>query len=143
MPKFIGPYPIMASRLELSTYELDLPHSLKSQQIHPNFHVSQLQWHEPNDDVLFPHWEVKVFYNFGVDLEDEWLMDAIVGHRWEGHHWECKVRWNLRDMTWELYTGMKELAALDNYLALQGVESWRVLPKHPQTMHGQSTHAGK
>jgi hypothetical protein len=59
-------------------------------------------------------------------------MDAIVGHRWEGCHLECEVRWNLGDMTWEPYTGMKELAALDDYLALQGVELWRHCQSTPR-----------
>ena len=40
--KFIGPYPILSSRPELSTYELHLPDSLKSRRIHLTFHVSQL-----------------------------------------------------------------------------------------------------
>jgi len=40
MPKFIGPYPILTSRPALSTYELDLPDSLKSRRIHLTFHVS-------------------------------------------------------------------------------------------------------
>jgi hypothetical protein len=99
--------------------------------------------HELNDDVLFPHQEVKVFYDFGVDLEDEWLVDTIIGHRWEGHHLECEVRWNLGDTTWEPYTGVKELATLNDYLALQGVELWRALPKCPQAMHRWSACAGK
>ena len=143
MPKFIGPYPILTSRPASSTYELDLPDSLKSRRIHSTFHVSRLRQHEPNDDALFLCQEVKVFYDFGEDLNKEWLVEAIIGHRWNGCHLECEVRWNLGDTTWEPYTGVKELVALDHYLELQGVESWRVLPQCPQAMHGQSAHMGK
>src|ERR1700726_3782433 len=91
MPKFIGPYPILVSRLELSTYELDLPDLLKSRRIHSTFHVSQWWQHEPNNDILFPHHEVKVFYDFGVDPNEEWLINTIIGHRWNGHHLKCEV----------------------------------------------------
>jgi hypothetical protein len=34
---------------------------------------------------------------------------------------------------------VNELAALDDYLALQGVKSWRALPKRPQNKRGWST----
>ena len=51
--------------------------------------------------MLFPQHEVKVFYDFGVDLNEEWLIDAIIGHRWDGCHLECEVHWNLGDTTWE------------------------------------------
>jgi hypothetical protein len=82
MPKYIRPYQVLASYPDSSTYLLDLPESLKKRGIHPKFHALRLWQHKKNDEELFPHWEVKVFYDFGDDIEDEWLVDAIIGHRW-------------------------------------------------------------
>jgi hypothetical protein len=129
MPKYIGPYRVLASYLDSSTYLLDLPDSLNRWQIHPRFHASRLRQHKKNNEELFPHREVKVFYDFGDDVEDEWLINAIIGHCWASKEVEFKVRWNLGDMTWEPYSHVKDLEALDDYVALQGVRDWRSLPK--------------
>lgn len=51
MPRFDGPYDILEAYPESSTYKLLLPTSAKQ---HPNFHVSQLRRHIPNDPELFP-----------------------------------------------------------------------------------------
>ena len=129
LPKYIGPYRVCEADPETSSYELELPEVLKARRIHPVFHVSRLRPHVPNDDDLFPHREVKVFYDFGLDAEEEWLVDHIVGHRWEGKRIEFEVRWNLGDTTWEPYVHVKELQALDRYLELRGVATWRALLK--------------
>ena len=105
-----------------------MPAELVERRIHPTFHASLLRRHEPNDDVLFPHREAKSFYDFGNDDETEWLVDEIVAHRWDGRRIEFQVRWTLGDTTWEPYAHCKDLAALDEYLALRGVKDWRSLP---------------
>jgi hypothetical protein len=56
-------------------------------------------------------------------------VDGITGHRWKGKNLECEVRWNLGDTTWEPYAHVKELLTLNEYLELQGVKTWRSLPK--------------
>jgi hypothetical protein len=131
LPKFIGPYRIAKAFPESSTYKLVLPDSLKGRRIHPVFHASRLRRHEKNDDGLFPHREVKVFYDFGDDADDEWLVDSISGHRWVGKKVDFEVRWSLGDTTWEPYESVRKLEALDDYFALQGVRTWQALPKRP------------
>ena len=134
MPKFIGPYKIIQCHPETSNYTLELPEELRVRRIHPNFHASLLRRHEPNDDALFPGREARSFYDFGLDDQQEWLVDEIMGHRWNGRQIEFLVRWTLGDSTWEPYDHCKELAALDEYLTLHGVKNWRSLsqkPKHP------------
>jgi hypothetical protein len=129
LPRFIGPYRVIEVNPDLSTYTLELPEELARRRIHPVFHASRLRRHEPNDDAVFPHREVKVFYDFRIHEKDEWLVEAIIGHRWSNGKVEFQVRWNLGDTTWEPYTNVNQLEALDNYLDLRGVNSWRALPK--------------
>jgi hypothetical protein len=128
-PRYIGPYKIKGSFPEVSKYELDLPDSLTRRRIYPKFHVNLLRRHEANDDVRFPHRDVKTYYDFGDDEEVEWLVNEITGHRWDGDEIEFEVRWNLGDSTWEPFDHVKELVALDEYLALQGAKDWKALPK--------------
>ena len=65
----------------------------------------------------------------GVDDEAEWTVDEIIAHRWVGKKIEFHVRWTLGDTTWEPYAHCKDLSALDEYLALQGVRDYRTLPR--------------
>jgi hypothetical protein len=124
MPKFIGPYKILKSEATTSNYILELPEELQHRGIHPKFHVSRMRPHVCNDDVLFPHREVKVFYDFRLDQADEWLVDSISGHQWDSSHIEFEVRWNLGDTTWGPYQNVKDLTALDEYLEMHGVKTW-------------------
>lgn len=128
-PRYIGPYKVVKSFPESSVYELDLPESLRKRRIHARFHANLLRRHEPNDDIRFPHRDVKSYYDFGDDEKEEWLVDEITGHRWDGGKIEFEVRWNLGDSTWEPYDHVRKLVALDEYLALQGAKSWKALPK--------------
>jgi hypothetical protein len=132
MPKYIGPYPIIKSHPESSSYTVNLPDELASKALHATFHVSKLRPHEPNDEVLFPNRDTKFFYDFGAPHEDEWLVDAITSHRWNGRKVDFEVKWNLGEKTWESYEVCRNLAALDEYLALQNVREWKRLPRHSQ-----------
>ena len=123
MPKFIGPYKVMKSHPEISRYTLDLPPELKAQRIVPLFHVSLLCQYYKNDDAVFPKHEVCTFYDFGDAEDNEWLVDDIITHKWEGNNISFLVQWNLGDTTWELYTKCKELVALDGYLELLGIDN--------------------
>ena len=129
LPKFIGPLKVLECHHDTSNYVLELPQELKDRRVVPTFHVGLLRRHEPNDDSLFPRRDTKVFYDFGVDNEAEWLVDEITAHKWDGNRIEFLVKWNLGDSTWEPYTECKELEALDNYLELAGVRSWKQLPR--------------
>ena len=64
-----------------------------------------------------------MFYNFGADKEQEWLIDEIIAHQWSNStDLESQVKWTLGDVTWEPLASCKELEALDNYLDLWAVE---------------------
>jgi hypothetical protein len=108
---------------------LELSAELKARNIHPNFHSSLLRPYEPNDDSLFPSRESKHFYDFGMPDDDEWFVDEIIDHRWKGKSVEFNVRWTAGDNTWEPYSHVQDLEALDHYYALLGVTRWQNLPQ--------------
>lgn len=110
------------------------------------FHIAHLRPFEPNDEAMFPGRDAQVFYDFGLDTEEEFEVDEIIAHHWEGQTIEFYVRFKDRDIFWEAYKNCKDgdifweayenckdLAALNRYLELHGVANWRRLPKneHP------------
>ena len=129
MPRYIGPYNITAANESASTYTLELPPDLRARGIHPVFHASRLRRHEPNDSVLFPYRESLAPYDLGKPEDVEWLVDEIINHRWDRGKLDFLVKWSLGDTTWEPYSECKDLEALDRYLELRGVQSWRALPR--------------
>jgi hypothetical protein len=139
MPKYIGPYKVEAAYPEESRYTLELPSELKARRIHPSFHVGRLRPFVKNDDLLFPKREVRAYYDFGDAEDNEWLVDEIIAHKWEGNKVSFLVQWNLGDTTWESYSVCKELQALDRYLELLGIEDWRSLPKRSTARVKNST----
>ena len=109
---------------------LAIPLTLTARQVHPTFHVSLLRAHVPNDDVRFPHCDMKAYYDFGAADKPEWFVDEILAHRWvDSMDLELQVRWTLGNMTWEPLASCKELAALDEYLELRGVKRSCDLPR--------------
>ena len=83
-----------------------------------------------NNDELFPKRDVKSFYDFSQDDEQEWLVEEITSHRWpNSKELELEVRWTLGDTTWEPLTACKDLEALDLYLELRGIAYPHDLPK--------------
>jgi hypothetical protein len=131
MPKYIGPYKIIALKPEVSRYTLELPLELKKRRIVPTFHESKITPFYKNDDRAFPKRDAQIYYDFGDAEDNEWLVDAILTHRWVGNKVEFLVQWNLGDTTWESYMECKELEALDRYLELQGIASddWKKLSR--------------
>ena len=84
---------------EISRYTLDLPPELKARRIVPSFHVSLLRQYHKSDDTVFPKREVRAFY----DAEyNEWLVDNIIAHKWEGNNISFLIQWK-GDTTWEPY----------------------------------------
>ncbi|GAA5980991.1 hypothetical protein JCM11641_001421 [Rhodosporidiobolus odoratus] len=51
IPRFVGPYPIVAANPSKSTYDVEFPPHLR---IHPRMHSSKLRPFHPNDSVRFP-----------------------------------------------------------------------------------------
>src|SRR6266852_707899 len=126
-PKYIRPFQVMRAHPENSNYTLELSEELKARNIHPTFHSSLLRPHEPNDDGIFPNRESKHFYDFGMPTDDEWFVDEITGHRWIDNNVELNVRWTAGDETWEPYSHVKDLEALDHYYTLMGITRWQSL----------------
>ena len=44
----------------------------------------------------------KVFYDFGNNEDQEWLVEEILAHKWTNNNLELQVKWTLGDVTWEL-----------------------------------------
>lgn len=129
-PKFVGPYRVKEAFPESSNYTLELPTALQKCQLHSRFHVSLLRPYHTNNDMLFPNRAHPEPYDFGTPDDAEWFVEEIIGHRWTTKKAvELQVRWSLGDTTWEPLTNCDELAALDRYLEVIGVESPRQLPQ--------------
>jgi hypothetical protein len=142
MPKFIGPYEVTKSHPTESRYTMDLPPELKARRIHPTFHVTRLRHYNCNDDTIFPRCEVRAYYDFGKAEDNDWLVDDILTHQWNGNKLLFLVQWNLGDTTWEPYSECKDLEALDRYLELLGIEGndWKKLPRKTSTAEQQTSH---
>ena len=103
------------------------------------FHVSRLLHYNKNDNSIFPKCEVHAYYDFGDTEDNEWLVDDIIAHQWKGNNVSFLVQWNLGDTIWEPYAECKELAALDRYLELLGIddEDWKKLLRESSTANRQ------
>jgi hypothetical protein len=129
-PKFIGPFKVAKSQPESSNYTLELPAVLQERGIFPTFHVSLLRPYYPSSDSEFPNRTQPEPYDFGAQEDQEWFVDEIVGHRWVGpKRVEYQVRWSQGDTTWETHANCSQLAALDRYLQLHGVNDHLKLPR--------------
>ena len=130
MPRFIGPFKVLKVDRQTSNYQLELPDEMKSCHILNQFHTDRLRPCLENDEKLFPGREVKYFYDYGTPEDEEWYVDAIIGHTWEGRKIKFHVKWSLGDTTWEPYEHCKDLIALDEHLALRHVSDWQKLSWH-------------
>ena len=111
MPKFIGPYKILKAMNDSLNVMLELPQEFKDRKINPTFHTSLVQPYIKNNDILFPKRDTKVYYDFGNDEDQEWLVKEILAHKWTNMR-------TLGDIPWELLSSCKDLEALDAYLKL-------------------------
>ena len=127
LPRFIGPFTITKADKCTSNYQLELPDEMRSHHICNRFHANQLRPCLENDESLFPGCEAKYYYDYGTPEDEEWYIDAIIGHAWQGKRIRFHIQWLLGDTTWEPYEHCKDLAALDDYLALHNVSDWRKL----------------
>ena len=117
MPKFIGPYKILKAMNESSNVTLELPQEFKDRRINPTFHTNLVRPYIKKK-ILFLKRDTKVFYNFGNDEDQEWLVEEISAHKWTNNNLELQVKWTLGDVTWEPLSSCKDLEALDVYLEL-------------------------
>lgn len=82
--------------------------------------------------MMFPHREAQAFYDFGEDPEQEQLVDDIVAHEWARNSVKFLVQWADSSSTWEPWSTVHELEALDRYFEIQGITDWRALAKPPK-----------
>ena len=91
MPRFDGPYTVVAAHPSKSEYTLRLPNNPKT---FPGFHSSLLKPFIPNDRLAFPDRELP---NPGIvvteDGSEEVLVDKIVDERKRGRGRQYKVHW--------------------------------------------------
>ena len=118
MPKFIGPYKVLKAMNDSSNIMIELPQEFKDRRINPTFHTSLVRPHIKNDDILFPKRDIKAYYDFGNNKDQEWLIEEILAHKWTNNDLEFQVKWTVGDVTWEPLSSCKELEALDVYLEL-------------------------
>ena len=92
---------------------IELPQEFKDRRINLTFHTSLVQPYIKNDDILFLKRDTKVYYNFGNNKDQEWLVEEILAHQRTNNDLEFQVKWMVGDVTWELLSSCKELEALD------------------------------
>ena len=105
-----------------SNITIELPQGFKDRRINPTFHTSLVWPYIKNDDILFPKRDTKVYYDFGNNEDQEWLIEEILAHKWTNNDLEFQVKWTAGDITWELLSSCQYLEALDSYLELQGAK---------------------
>ncbi|GAA5980370.1 hypothetical protein JCM11641_001779 [Rhodosporidiobolus odoratus] len=122
IPKFIGPYDIIASNPAKSTFDIAFPSHLS---VHPRIHSSKLRPFFPNDDLRFPS---RSFTSpspavVAADGAEEFLVEKLVGDRLRYGSREFRVRYlgySASADKWRPEAELKETAPdmLRDYLAL-------------------------
>ena len=81
---------------------------------------------------MFPKRDTKIFYDFGNNEDQEWLIEEILFRKWTNNDLELQVKWTLGDVTWEPLSSCKDLEALDVYLELRGAKAPQDLLRRKQ-----------
>ena len=92
MPKFIGPYKILKAMNESLNITLELPEEFKDRKINLTFHTNLVRPYIENNNILFPKRGTKVFYDFGNNKDQEWLVEEILVHKWTNNNLELQVK---------------------------------------------------
>ena len=95
MPKFIGPYKVLKVMNDSSNIMIELPQEFKDRRINSTFHTSLVWPYIKNDDILFPKRDTKVYYNFGNNKDQEWLIEEILAHKWTNNCYEFILIFNI------------------------------------------------
>jgi hypothetical protein len=128
LPKYIGPFKVLETHTNTSSYKVKLPAQLQVRNLHNQFHRSKLHPYLSNDNVIFSHREKFAYYDYSIPNDQEWLVEEILSHKWDKNSLQFKICWNLGDITWEPFEACKELQALTKYLQLRGIEDPFQLP---------------
>jgi hypothetical protein len=134
-PRYIGPYKIEQEIVKGATYKIALPTELRARGIHPVFHASLLRKHIALDDRRFPGRTFEQVTLLGEDT-DEWQVEKIISHQGRGPESEFQILWKSGDKTWEPYSNIKHLSAMEDYLEALGIDKVGELP------YGEGTGAG-
>jgi hypothetical protein len=136
-PLFIGLFLILQAMPEKLNYRLKLPQEMATWQIHSVFHIQLLCPFVNNDQTLFPKCDAQYYYDYRETNNNEWVVNEIIRHWWNGKVIEFHVHWSLGDTTWEPIEHCDELQALDEYLILMNTKDWRSL--HKKTSNNKNT----
>jgi hypothetical protein len=83
-PLFIGPFLILQAIPKKSNYRLKLPQEMMTWYIHSVFHVRLLHPFVKNDQTLFSKCDVQYYYDYREPDDNEWIVDEIIRHQWNG-----------------------------------------------------------
>ncbi|KNZ72249.1 hypothetical protein J132_04040 [Termitomyces sp. J132] len=117
-PKWVEPHRILQAYNETSNY---LPMVLQKQRIYSKFHVLLLWPYKASNNVLFPNRATPEPYNFGAPDNQEWFVNDLLSHCWDGVNLKFEVCWSLENTTLESLATCKNLKALNRYLELQSI----------------------
>lgn len=119
MPRFDGPYKVVKSHPETSTYTLDLPNSA----VHPTFHGSLLKRAHDNDDERYASRKQAELPPVLVDGAEEYFVDRILDEKKVGRGYRFLVRWvgwGPEEDRWMSRAELEDCEALDTWLRAKG-----------------------
>lgn len=90
IPRFDGPWKVLAVNHDNSTVVLDLPKNFRGLR---RFHFSLLRTFTPNDDSLFPARAHRPPPSVWTELGEEFVIDQILDERFRHNKSEYLVRW--------------------------------------------------
>jgi hypothetical protein len=118
LPRFDGPYTVVDTHHEASTYTLELPNRPNAYSV---FHASELTRHVGNDASLFPGREKEqpppILTPDGIE---EYLVETILDSRVRGRGSQYLVRWSgygPEHDCWLPGSALEDCEALDRWLA--------------------------
>jgi hypothetical protein len=118
VPRFDGPYNIIAVHKECSTVTLDMT---AQPGVFPVFHTSEVEPYIENDPDLFPERQLPRPSPIVTDEgEEEWEINEIIDERRRGRGKQYLVRWKghgTEDERWLPGRELAECEALDRWLA--------------------------
>ncbi|KZV86457.1 hypothetical protein EXIGLDRAFT_752800 [Exidia glandulosa HHB12029] len=124
VPKYIGPFEILAEVEPGSAYKLDIPPDMVKRRIHPTFNANLLRKHVENDDARFPgrSWEQVTQITLGSGTRE---IAEIVGFKKgpEGPIFYCK--WSDKHITEENLEKVRDLPAFADYCDAMGYDAQR------------------
>ena len=113
MPRFDGPYHILATDEKHLTVTLDMPNAPN---ILPVFHTSELRAFKENDATLFPSRAHEPPSPITIDGDREFYIDKIIDERCRGQGRQYLVRWcgeGSENDRWLCASELKNCEALD------------------------------